>query len=43
VLPFAVDVNVGVESYPGFKDATKIRDFVQAVRSGVDQPSSSYE
>ncbi len=43
VLPYAVDVNVGVEAYPGFKDAAKIRDFVQAARSGVDQQSSSYE
>lgn len=36
VVPYAVDVNVGVESHPGFKDAVKIRDFVQAVRDGVD-------
>jgi len=36
VLPYAVDVNVGVEAYPGYKDQIKIRDFVQAVRSGVD-------
>jgi phosphoribosylanthranilate isomerase len=39
VMPYAVDVNVGVEAYPGFKDAAKIRDFIQAVRSGADQKS----
>lgn len=36
VIPYAVDVNVGVESYPGFKDRAKIRDFIQAVRTGAD-------
>ncbi|MDR3707529.1 MAG: phosphoribosylanthranilate isomerase [Capsulimonadaceae bacterium] len=40
VMPYAVDVNVGVEAYPGYKDASKIRDFVQAVRSGVDKTRS---
>lgn len=40
VMPYAVDVNVGVESHPGFKDSAKIHDFVQAVRSGVDKTRS---
>jgi phosphoribosylanthranilate isomerase len=43
VMPYAVDVNVGVESHPGFKDAAKIRDFVQAVRSCADRTRSLYE
>lgn len=32
--PFAVDVSSGVESAPGVKDATMIREFVRAVREG---------
>ncbi len=32
VKPFAVDVSSGVEEKPGVKDASKIRDFIQAVR-----------
>jgi phosphoribosylanthranilate isomerase len=37
VLPFAVDVNVGVETCPGEKDHTKMRDFIQAARAGIDK------
>ncbi len=33
VKPYAVDVSSGVEEKPGVKDAVKMRDFVQAVRS----------
>jgi phosphoribosylanthranilate isomerase len=33
VRSFAVDVSSGVESAPGQKDHTKIRAFIQAVRS----------
>lgn len=32
VRPYAVDVSSGVESSPGVKDPSKIRDFIQAVR-----------
>ena len=32
VMPYAVDVTVGVESSPGVKDPAKMRAFVQAVR-----------
>jgi phosphoribosylanthranilate isomerase len=37
VLPYAVDVNVGVEKSPGCKDHAKIRDFVQAVRCNSER------
>lgn len=43
VMPYAVDVNVGVEAYPGVKDAAKMRDFIQAARSGADAPRSISE
>lgn len=33
VRPYAVDVSSGVEEKPGIKDAIKVRDFIQAVRS----------
>jgi len=32
VLPYAVDVTVGVESEPGVKDPAKMRAFIRAVR-----------
>ncbi len=32
VMPYAVDVTVGVESSPGIKDPAKMRAFVRAVR-----------
>lgn len=35
VRPYAVDVNVGVESAPGIKDPDKMRAFVDAVRAAV--------
>ncbi|HEY3332979.1 MAG TPA: phosphoribosylanthranilate isomerase [Capsulimonadaceae bacterium] len=41
VTPFAVDINVGVEAYPGFKDIAKMRDFVQTVRGLGDAPRIS--
>lgn len=34
VMPYAVDVTVGVESAPGIKDPAKMRAFVRAVRTG---------
>jgi phosphoribosylanthranilate isomerase len=33
--PYAVDVATGVESRPGKKDSSKMRDFIAAVRSGL--------
>jgi phosphoribosylanthranilate isomerase len=35
VSPYAVDVATGVESRPGKKDHSKMRDFIQAVREGA--------
>ncbi len=35
--PFAVDVSSGVESAPGVKDVSKIRDFISAVRAACDE------
>jgi phosphoribosylanthranilate isomerase len=32
VQPYAVDVSSGVEEAPGIKSASRIRDFVDAVR-----------
>jgi phosphoribosylanthranilate isomerase len=32
--PYAVDVATGVESRPGKKDHSKMRDFIAAVRKG---------
>ena len=37
VRPFAVDVSSGVETQPGIKSATRLNDFVQAVRVAEDE------
>lgn len=37
VEPFAVDVNSGVESAPGRKDANKLHDLWQRIRSGDEK------
>jgi phosphoribosylanthranilate isomerase len=37
VRPFALDVSSGVESAPGKKDPTKIRDFVAAAKSAAEK------
>ena len=36
VRPYAVDVSSGVESAPGEKDHTKVRDFIASVRQALD-------
>jgi phosphoribosylanthranilate isomerase len=35
VLPWGVDVSTGVERAPGLKDHTKVREFIQRVKSGL--------
>jgi phosphoribosylanthranilate isomerase len=35
VGPYAVDVSSGIESSPGVKDHVKMRDFIQAAKSGM--------
>jgi phosphoribosylanthranilate isomerase len=37
VIPYAVDVNVGVEARPGVKDVAKLQAFVAAVRGGANR------
>jgi phosphoribosylanthranilate isomerase len=43
VRPWAVDVASGVESKPGKKDHTRIREFIRAVRSAEKQLDSPAE
>jgi phosphoribosylanthranilate isomerase len=37
VRPYAVDVSSGVEEAPGIKSATRIKEFVDAVRRADQQ------
>ncbi|MCE2967026.1 MAG: hypothetical protein ACK55O_15795 [Phycisphaerales bacterium] len=41
--PFAVDVSSGVETAPGVKDASKIRDFIGAVRAACEELSKEHQ